>query len=95
MNPKHLGDNLKVLEKMRILSSILGGIISGILNLNQLEGPLMYFAFHLLMTLLIVLKVGSIDKIFVKKSDIFSGIGGGLLIFVCAWMIVFNVVYVL
>lgn len=90
-----MADNLKALEKMRILSSILAGVISGILNLNQLQGPTLYFSFHLLMTFLVALSTESVEKVFIKKSDVFTGIGGGLLIFVCAWMIVFNIVYVL
>lgn len=95
INPKSMEYNMKVQEKMRILTSLLGGIISGVLNLNQLEGPLIYLGIHLVMTLLIAISVGSLERVFVKKSDVFSGISGGALIFICSWMIVFNIVYVL
>ena len=75
--------------------SLLSGILAGLLNVNQLLGPLIYFLMHALITGLIVLKVKDTTQYFMKKTDVFSGIGSGVLIFLCAWMIVYNVVYTL
>jgi hypothetical protein len=50
---------------------------------------------HALMTGLMILKIGNVNKFFMKTADIFGGIGSGVLIFICAWMIVYNVVYTL
>jgi hypothetical protein len=88
-------ENSKTLERIRILVSLLSGILAGLLNINQLLGPLIYFLMHALITGLIVLKVKDTTQYFMKKADVFSGIGSGVLIFLCAWMIVYNVVYTL
>ena len=83
------------MDKMRLLTSILAGVISGMLNLNQLEGPFLYFLVQILITLLIALKIGKADKYFKGFWSIFDGLGSGILIFICVWMIVVNIVYVL
>ena len=74
---------------------MLSGIISGLLNVNQLLGPVVYIIMHIIITGLIAIKIGDTTKFFMKRMDIFSGIGSGVLIFLCAWMIVYNVVYTL
>lgn len=58
-------------------------------------GPVVYIIMHALVTGLMVVKVKDTTQYFVKKADVFSGIGSGVLIFVCAWMIVYNIVYTL
>lgn len=88
-------ENSKTLERIRILISLLSGILAGLLNVNQLLGPLVYFLMHAIITALIVFKVKDTTQYFMKKTDVFSGIGSGVLIFLCAWMIVYNVVYTL
>lgn len=42
-----------------------------------------------------MIKVGDTSQFFMKKADVFNGIGSGVLIFICAWMIIYNVVYTL
>lgn len=95
INPKALMENSKTLERIRILVSLLSGIIAGLLNVNQLLGPVIYFLMHVLITGLIAIKIQDTTQYFMKKTDVFSGIGSGVLIFLCAWMIVYNVVYTL
>lgn len=95
VNPKALVENGKTLERIRILVSLLSGIVAGLFNVNQLLGPIIYFLIHALTTGLIVVKVKDTTQFFMKKADVFSGIGSGVLIFLCAWMIVYNVVYTL
>ena len=95
MNPKNIMNNKKAFDKMRLLTTILAGAISGILNLNQLGGPLLYLIFHVVLTLLIYLSVGGGDKYFKGSGALWSGMGGGILLFICIWMIVVNIVYVL
>jgi hypothetical protein len=81
--------------RIRILVSLLSGIIAGLFNINQVLGPVVYLIMHVLMTGLMILKIGNVNKFFMKATDIFGGIGSGVLIFICAWMIVYNVVYTL
>lgn len=95
MNPKNLMTNKKAFDKMRLLTTILAGAISGILNLNQLEGFLLYLVFHVLLTVLIYVSVGSGEKWFKSSGSLWEGMGGGILLFICVWMIMSNIVYVL
>jgi hypothetical protein len=60
MNPKHLMLNIKTLERIRILISLLSGIISGLLNVNQLTGPFIYIGLHFIITLILALKIGKV-----------------------------------
>jgi len=53
-------ENKKAFDRMRLLTTILAGVLSGILNLNQLEGPFLYIGAHLVLTLLIFLKIGKV-----------------------------------
>jgi len=47
------------------------------------------------LTLSIFAKVDKVEKYFKGISNIFEGMGGGILLFICIWMIVVNVVHVL
>lgn len=87
--------NKKAFDKMRLLTTILAATVSGILNLNQLEGPLLYLIFHVVLTVLIYVSVGGGEKYFKSSGSLWSGMGGGVLLFICIWMIVVNIVYVL
>ena len=80
---------------MRLLTTILAGVVSGVLNLNQLEGPFLYLLFHVVLTLLLWVSVGSGEKYFKSSGSLWEGMGGGVLLFICIWMIFVNVVYVL
>lgn len=95
LNPKHMVDNKKAFDRMRLLTTILAGVLSGLLNLNQLEGPFLYFGVHLVLTLLIFLKIDKVESYFKGVGSLFEGMGSGVLLFICVWMIVVNVVYVL
>ena len=80
---------------MRLLTTILAGVVSGLLNLNQLEGPFLYLGGHLLLTILLLAAVGTRGEYFKSAASLFDGMGGGVLLFICIWMIVVNIVYVL
>ena len=80
---------------MRLLTTILAGVVSGLLNLTQLMGPFLYLLAHLLLTLFIFVKIGKPDEYFKTTGSLFEGMGGGVLLFICVWMIVVNIVYVL
>lgn len=88
-------ENSKTLERIRILVSLLSGILAGLLNVNQLMGPVVYILMHAIVTGLMVVKIKDSAQYFMKRTDILSGIGSGVLIFLCAWMIVYNIVYTL
>lgn len=47
------------------------------------------------MSLLVTLKIDNIANYFLKKSDLLSGIGSGVPVFLCCWIIIYNVVYTL
>ena len=95
VNPKNMMTNKKAFDKMRLLTTILAGAVSGILNLNQLEGPLLYLGFQVVLTLMIYVLVGGGDRYFKSTGSLWEGLGGGILLFVCIWMILVNIVYVL
>jgi hypothetical protein len=40
-------------------------------------------------------KLDKVEKYFKGISNLFEGLGGGLLLFICIWMIVVNIVHVL
>jgi hypothetical protein len=80
---------------MRLLTTILAGVVSGLLNLNQLEGPFLYLGGHLLLTVLVFVSIGRSGDYFKSTGNLFEGMGGGVLLFICIWMIVVNIVYVL
>ena len=88
-------DNKKAFDKMRLLTTVLAAVVSGLLNLNQLEGPFLYIFFHVLLTLLIQVSIGRADKYFKTWNSLWEGMGGGILLFICIWMISVNIVYVL
>ena len=73
----------------------MAGVLSGLFNLNQLEGPFLYLVIHVVMTLLVYVKIGEVEKYFASFWSLFEGMGAGLLLFLCIWMIVVNMVYVL
>lgn len=88
-------ENKKALDRMRLLTTILAGVLSGLLNLNQLEGPFLYLVIHVFLSLLVYVKIGKVEKYFNSFYSLFEGMGSGLLLFICIWMIVVNMVYVL
>ena len=63
-------DNKKAFDKMRLLTTILAATVSGLLNLNQLEGPFLYLSFHVVLTLLIYVSVGSGSKYFKSAGSL-------------------------
>lgn len=89
-------ENKKAFDKMRLLTTILAGVISGILNLNQLEGPFLYIICHIVLTALIYGSIGGSSETYFKSGgNLWEGMGGGVLLFICIWMIMVNLVYVL
>lgn len=58
-------------------------------------GPVVYILMHAIVTGLMVVKIKDSAQYFMKRTDVLSGIGSGVLIFLCAWMIVYNIVYTL
>lgn len=80
---------------MHTLISILAAVLAGLLNANLYGGIFAYLGLHLIMTLFIALKLKNIEKYFLKSTDLVSGLGSGVLVFLCIWIIVYNVVYTL
>lgn len=78
------------------MTSILAGVIAGLFNANLYSGIFVYLALHLFVTLLVVggLK-GGIDEYFMKKTELLGGLGAGVMVFLCGWIITYNVVYTL
>ena len=95
INIRHVVENSQTMERIHTLTSILAGVLAGLFNTNLYSGIFTYLLLHLVMIGLVAGKLGSIDKYFLKKSDILGGLGSGIPVFMCAWMIIFNVVYTL
>ena len=83
------------MERVHTLTSILAGVLAGTFNANLYTGVFAYICLHLMITLMIVGRIGDVGKYFLKKSDVVNGLGSGVPVFMCAWMIIFNIVYTL
>lgn len=83
------------MERVHTLTSILAGAIAGLFNAGLYSGIFAYLALHLLITVLIVAPFKSSQDYFLKKSDLFGGLGSGVMVFLCGWIITFNIVYTL
>jgi hypothetical protein len=86
---------MQELSKIRLFIAILLGSISGILNLNQLIAPLIYFTIQLVVTPIITFKMKNYKDYFNNANELTSGITESILMFVCTWMITYNLVYTL
>lgn len=95
VNIKHVVENNHVMERVHTLTSILAGVLAGVFNANLYMGLIAYISLHLIITLMIVGGIGDVQKYFLKKIDIVSGLGSGIPVFMCAWIIIFNIVYTL
>ena len=95
VNMVHVVENAHVMERVQILTSILGGVLAGLFNVNLYGGILTYLGLHLIIILSIFGLLPNLDKYFMKKSEILAGLGGGILVFLCVWIITFNLVYTL
>ncbi len=83
------------MERAHTQTSILAGVIAGLLNANLYSGIFVYVGLHLIITLLILASVSKIDQYFLKKSDLLSGLGAGIMVFLSGWIITYNLVYTL
>lgn len=95
INMIHILENAHVMERIHILTSILAAIIAGLLNTNLYGGVFVYVGFHLLVMIMIALKLRNIESYFMKSIELLNGFGSGALVFLCVWIIVYNVVYTL
>lgn len=95
VNIRHVVENNLITERVHTLTSILAGALAGVFNADLYGGITAYVLLHLLVGLFIVGSIGDIDKYFLKKSDLAGGLGKGVPVFMCAWIIIFNVVYTL
>jgi hypothetical protein len=55
----------------------------------------LYAVLQIAVSPLILFTLGNSKKYFLNKSDAFTGIAGSVLMFVCSWMISYNLVYTL
>ena len=83
------------MERIHTLTSILAAVMAGLLNVNLYGGIIIYLGLHLVMMGLTSMKLKDLNKYFLKSSDVAMGLGSGVLVFLCVWIIVYNVVYTL
>jgi hypothetical protein len=95
VNLRSVAENERVMERVHTLTSILAGTVAGLFNCNLYSGVLAYIGFHLLILLMMAMKLTSLQSYFVKKTDPLFGIATGIMVFICAWIITFNIVYTL
>ena len=95
INLIRVAENAHVLERINILTSILAAVLAGILNANLYGGILSYLGLHFFIAAIMMIRLGDTKQYFLKPSDIVSGLGSGVLVFLCIWIIVYNVVYTL
>ena len=87
--------NMKNLSSTRTMIAILVGVFCGIVNFNQLMAPLLYVGIQLVASPLILMLLQPSRNFFLNSSDVLSGIMQSALMFVCSWMIGYNLVYTL
>jgi hypothetical protein len=95
VNVANLNHNFQTLSKMRTLLAILIGTVCGITNMNQILAPIAYVAFQLLATGLIAVTSGNYRRYFNNFGEIASGIPESVMMFICSWMLSYNLVYTL
>ena len=95
INLKHIVQNTHTMERIHTLTSVLAGVIAGLINTNLYGGIFTYVFFHLIISLFVALRMDKIENFFLKKTDLFGGLGSGVPVSLCCWIIVYNVVYTL
>lgn len=95
VNLRCIAENAHTLERVHTLTSILAGVIAGLFNANLYWGIFAYLALHLMVILLIAGSLSKVESYFMKKTDLLAGLGSGVMVFLCGWIITFNVVYTL
>jgi hypothetical protein len=83
------------MERVYTLTSILAGVSAGLFNANLYSGILTYIGFHLIIILMIAVNLKQLSSYFMKITDPLLGIATGVMVFICAWIITFNIVYTL
>jgi len=84
------------MERIHTLTSILAGVIAGLFNAGLFSGIFIYLLLHVFVTGGVVggLK-GNMEEYFVRRGELLGGVGAGVMVFLCGWIITFNVVYTL
>lgn len=95
INLKFAAENFHVMERVHTLTSILAGVVAGLFNAGLYSGIFAYLALHLIITLLILATLKNSQDYFLKKTDLLGGLGSGIMVFLCGWIITYNVVYTL
>lgn len=83
------------MERVHTLTSMLAGVVAGLFNAGLYSGIFAYLALHLIITLLIVGDLKNVESYFLKKTDLLGGLGSGVMVFLCGWIITYNLVYTL
>lgn len=83
------------MERIHTMTSILAGAIAGIFNAGLYSGVFAYVGFHLIIILLIASSIGKVENYFLKSTDLLGGLSSGIMVFLCGWIITYNVVYTL
>lgn len=106
LDPEHEGKviimenlmrNLKKLDKIRSLFSILGGIIAGVLYLTGIYGLYVYVGMSLLVNLLLYAKMGFDCKKYVSKSFFaffMSDLQKNAMSFILFWTLTYGLIYI-
>lgn len=95
INMSNLAHNFTVLSRMRTLLALLIGTICGIVNCNQILAPLAYIVLQLAATAAFALASGNYRRYFNNLTEMASGIPEGVMMFICSWMLSYNLVYTL
>lgn len=95
ININSLAHNFTVLSRMRTLLALLIGAVCGIINCNQIVAPIAYIVIQLAATLVFGLAIGNYRRCFNSLTEVAAGIPESLMMFICSWMLSYNLVYTL
>lgn len=70
-------------------------MVAGLFNAGLYSGIFAYLGLHLIITLLIFVSAADVGSYFLKKTDLLGGLGSGIMVFLCGWIITYNLVYTL
>lgn len=83
------------MNRIQTLTSILAGVVAGLFNAGLYSGIFSYLLLHMLITLMISVTLRRVEDYFLKKTDLLDGLASGFMVFLCLWIITYNLVYTL
>ena len=95
-NDSAIKRNAAIVDYCRTSGAVIGGATAGVLGLTGLYGFLFYFAYSVVLSVMLAVRAGrNSSKYFQSSSSIwFNGVLGGLFTYVLLWTFLYGMVHV-